>query len=386
MKAVGLLSGGLDSTVAIQLMLDQGIEVSAFNVVTSFCCCTPRESSCSAAQSAVRQLGIDLRVINVTDEFLPVVANPKHGHGSGMNPCLDCRILMFRKAREYMDEIGASFAVTGEVLGQRPMSQRRDAMRLIDRESGLEGYVLRPLSAALLEPTVPEEKGWVDRDRLLALSGRSRKPQMELAENMGLRDYPCPAGGCLLTDPVFAGRVRDLLENAGELRLEDIGLLKLGRHFRLNPKAKAAVGRDQDENHQLGNLLRDGDYALEVSGQPGPLTLVRGEVGDDELAVAASITSRYGKSGGRAKTTVLCRRVGNGSVSRMLVEPVDRDAIRSMMIGQNVVASRSAPSNGAHSGTAGAGSAGSSAEAPAGAATTPGSTPAADTEHNSVSE
>ena len=366
MKAVGLLSGGLDSTVAIQLMLDQGIEVSAFNVVTAFCCCTPRESSCSAAQAAVRQLGIDLRVVNVTEEFLPVVANPEHGHGSGMNPCLDCRILMFRKAREYMDEIGASFAVTGEVLGQRPMSQRRDAMRVIDRESGLEGYVLRPLSAALLEPTIPEEKGWVDRDKLLAVSGRSRKPQMALAEGMGLTDYPCPAGGCLLTDPIFAGRVRDLLDHAGELRPEDIGLLKLGRHFRLNPKAKVAVGRDQDENHQLGNLLREGDYALEVSGQPGPLTLVRGEVGDDDLAAAASITSRYGKSGGRASTTVLCRRVGNGSVARMQVEPVDRDIIRSMMIGQN--------------------GGGSSAAGPTGGGTTPGSTSPADTEHKNVSE
>jgi tRNA U34 2-thiouridine synthase MnmA/TrmU len=344
-KAVGLLSGGLDSTVAIRLIMDQGIEVSAFNVVTSFCCCTPREASCSAARTAVEQLGIELKVVNVTDEFLPVVANPKHGYGSGMNPCLDCRILMFRKAKEYMDEIGASFVVTGEVLGQRPMSQRRDAMRLIDRESGLDGYVVRPLSAALLNPTVPEQKGWVDRERLLGVNGRSRKPQMELAEGMGIKDYPCPAGGCLLTDPIFAVRVRDLLGHVGELRKEDIGLLKLGRHFRLSPRAKAAVGRDQDENHKLANQLRDGDYALEVSGQPGPLTLVRGEVTDGELEVAASITSRYGKSGGRADTTVLCRRVGNGSVTNMRVEPVDREWIRSLMISEEGAAQASKPAD-----------------------------------------
>ncbi|MFH1689547.1 MAG: hypothetical protein ABIE42_04835 [Candidatus Eisenbacteria bacterium] len=332
-KAVGLLSGGLDSTVAIQLMLDQGIEVSAFNIVTTFCCCTPRASSCSSAAAAVKKLDVDLKVVNVTEEFLPIVANPKHGHGSGMNPCLDCRILMFRKAREYMEEIGASFIVTGDVLGQRPMSQRRDAMRLIDRESGLTGYVVRPLSAALLEPTVPEREGWVDREKLLAVSGRSRRPQMELAKEMGLKDYPCPAGGCLLTDPTFAQRLRDLLRHVGELRSEDAALLKMGRHFRLSPAAKAVVGRDQKENHQLGNQLRDGDYALEISGQPGPLTLVRGDVADDELAVAAAITSRYGKSGGRTPTTVLCRRVGDGAAVSMSVDPVDRDSIKPLMIG-----------------------------------------------------
>jgi tRNA U34 2-thiouridine synthase MnmA/TrmU len=314
-------------------MLDQGIDVHAFNVVTSFCCCTPKGSSCSAARTAVRQLGVDLEVVNMTEEFLPIVADPAHGYGSGMNPCLDCRVLMFTKARQYMEEIGASFVVTGDVLGQRPMSQRRDAMRLIDRESGLDGLVVRPLSAALLEPTIPEREGWVDRNALLAVSGRSRRSQIELAEAMGLKDYPCPAGGCLLTDPIFAGRVRDLLDHCGELRLEDVRLLRLGRHFRLSPTAKVAVGRDQNENHRLGNELKDGDYALEISGQPGPLTLVRGEVSEDDLAVAAAITSRYGKSGGQARTTVLCRQVGNGSMVSMVVEPVDRKRIRSMMIG-----------------------------------------------------
>jgi len=337
-KAVGLLSGGLDSTVAMQLMLDQGIEVFAFNQVTMFCCCTPKESSCSAARTAVNQLGIDLKVVNATDEFLPIVADPKHGHGSGMNPCLDCRIMMFRKAREYMEEVGASFVVTGEVLGQRPMSQRRDAMRLIDREAGLTGYVVRPLSAGLLEPTVPEKEGWIDREKLLRVSGRSRRPQMALAEGMGLRDYPCPAGGCLLTDPIFAQRLRDLLEHDGELRKEEVGVLKLGRHFRLSPKAKVVVGRDENENHKLGNELRNGDHALEISGQPGPLTMVRGDVGEAELMVAASITSRYGKSSGRSATTVLCRRVGHGAMANIRVGPVDRESVRSRMIGANAPA------------------------------------------------
>ncbi len=303
--------------------------------MTIFCSCTPKELSCSAARTAVDQLGIDLEVVNATDEFLTVVANPKHGRGSGMNPCLDCRIMMFRKARKYMEEIGASFVVTGEVLGQRPMSQRLDAMQLIDRESGLTGYVVRPLSAGLLEPTIPENEGWIDREKLLSVSGRSRRPQMALAEGMGLRDYPCPAGGCLLTDPIFAQGLRDLLEHDGELRREEVSVLKLGRHFRLSPKAKAVVGRDAQENHKLGNKLRNGDHALEIGGQPGPLTMVRGDVGEAELAVAASITSRYGKSGGRSATTVLCRRVGDGAMASIRVGPVDRESVRSKMIGAN---------------------------------------------------
>ena len=247
MKAVGLLSGGLDSMLAIRLMLDQGIEMSAFNVVTMFCCCTPRGASCSSATTAVRQLGIDLQVVNTTDEFLPIVADPPHGHGSGMNPCLDCRIMLFRKAAAYMRKSGASFLVTGEVLGQRPMSQRRDAMRLIDRESGVDGYIVRPLSAGLLEPTIPEKRGWVDREAMLSVSGRSRKPQIALAEEKGLLDYPCPAGGCLLTDPIFAHRLRDLLDHVGELRKADVSLLRLGRHFRVGGGAKAIVGRDEGE-------------------------------------------------------------------------------------------------------------------------------------------
>lgn len=353
MKAVGLLSGGLDSTVAIQMMLDQGIEVSAFNIVTAFCCCTPQESSCSAARGAVKQLGIELEVVNATDEFLEIVADPKHGYGSGMNPCLDCRILMYSKAREYMEKIGASFVVTGDVLGQRPMSQRREAMALIDRESGLEGYVVRPLSAGVLEPSVPEIKGWVDREKLLKVTGRSRRPQMELAEEMGIRDYPCPAGGCLLTDPIFSERVRDLLENTGRLHRSDIKLLKLGRHFRLSPRAKAVVGRDRDENLKLGNELKDGDHALEISGQPGPLTLVRGEADESELRLAATITSRYGKSGGRAPTTVLCRRVGGDSARTIRVEPVDRAGVRSLMIGMREASKRSAVSTSAHDSAAG---------------------------------
>ncbi|MEF8788215.1 MAG: hypothetical protein V5A84_04020, partial [Planctomycetota bacterium] len=204
MRAVALLSGGLDSTLAIRVLQDQDIEIHAINFMSLFCTCTPKDSSCSAAQTAVDQLGVSLKTVNTSKEFVELVKDPPHGYGSEVNPCLDCRIVMFRRAQEYMDEIDASFLVTGEVLGERPMSQRREAMRLIEKEAGLEGLIVRPLCAAHMEPSIPEEKGWVDRDALLDIRGRNRTPQMELAEKYDINDYPCPAGGCRLTDPGYA--------------------------------------------------------------------------------------------------------------------------------------------------------------------------------------
>ncbi len=246
MKAIALLSGGLDSTLAARLVLDQGIELEALNFMTVFCTCTNRGATCLASQKAVETLGIPLRVFNVSEEYLNVVRNPKHGYGSNMNPCIDCRIFMLKKAKVYMEESGGSFIITGEVLGQRPMSQRRDAMRLIEKEAGLEGLILRPLSAQFLPITLPEREGWIDREKLLNIQGRSRKPQMKLAEQFNIRDYPCPAGGCLLTDPGFARRIRDLMEHQYDFSLNDVHLLKFGRHFRLSPKVKLVVGRNEE--------------------------------------------------------------------------------------------------------------------------------------------
>jgi tRNA-specific 2-thiouridylase len=335
-KAAALLSGGLDSTVAIQLMLDQGVEVAALNFVTTFCCCTPKTSSCSAARTAVRQLGVHLDVVNVTEEFLRVVEKPRHGYGSGMNPCLDCRILMFRKAREYMEAAGASFVVTGEVLGQRPMSQYRAAMKLIEAESGLAGLVVRPLSAALLEPSIPERRGWIDRGRLLSLSGRSRRPQTALAEELGIRDYPCPAGGCLLTDKVFAARVSDLLEHNGKLTVHDVSLLKVGRHFRLSDRVKLVVGRNQQENRRIDDLVREGDTVLETVCVPGAVVLVRGSAGTRELEEAAAIAARYSKA--RDVTTVRVMRHGAGSPEHVALDaaPIGDLDLAARRIGGNV--------------------------------------------------
>jgi hypothetical protein len=295
-RAIALLSGGLDSTLAVRLMLDQGIEVQALNFVTPFCTCN-RKGRCEARRVA-DQFGIPIRVTALTDQFFPLVRNPKYGYGSGMNPCLDCRILMFSRARENLEETGADFVFTGEVLGQRPMSQHLRAMRIIDRESGLEGRVLRPLSAKLLPPTIPERQGIVRREALLGIRGRSRREQMALAKERGIADYPCPAGGCRLTDPGFARRMRDLVTHTLDFDLNEVELLKVGRHFRLSPAAKAVVGRDEEENRRIRLLAKPGDYLFEVQTWGSPLTLLRGEVDGDRICLAAAITARYSDAPG----------------------------------------------------------------------------------------
>lgn len=290
-KAIALLSGGLDSTLAVKLIVEQGIEVEALNYVTPFCTCN-RKERCEARHVA-GTFGLPCKTIALSEEFFRMIREPKYGYGSGMNPCLDCRILMFSRARERMEETGADFVFTGEVLGQRPMSQHRQAMRIIERESGLEGRLLRPLSARLLEPTFPEKEGMVDRERLQAIQGRSRKPQMALAEERGIADYPCPAGGCMLTDPGFARRMRDLVAIHPDFDLNDVNLLKIGRHFRLPSAAKVVVGRNKEENRQLLNLVRHGDCLFEVKGLGSPVTLLRGEASTGRIRLAAAITARY---------------------------------------------------------------------------------------------
>ncbi len=295
-KAVALLSGGLDSTLAVRLILDQGVEVHALSFVTPLCTCN-RKGRCEAKRVA-DGFDIPIRITALTDRFFALVRSPKHGYGSGMNPCLDCRILMFSRAKEYLQEIGADFVFTGEVLGQRPMSQHLRAMGIIDRESGLDGRVLRPLSAKLLPPTVPELQGIVQREALLGIRGRSRRPQMALAREYGLADYPCPAGGCRLTEPGFARRMRDLVTHSPDFDLNDVSLLKVGRHFRLSPRAKAVVGRDEEENRRIRMLARSDDFLFEVEAWGSPLTLIRGETGGEEIRRAASITARYSDAPG----------------------------------------------------------------------------------------
>ena len=297
-KGIMLLSGGLDSTLAAKMMLDQGVEVEAINFITCFCTCTKKGCK-NEARKVSENLGIKLKMINVTKEYLEIIKNPKHGYGSNINPCIDCRIFMFKKAKEYMKERGASFIITGEVLGERPMSQRADMIKFIEKNADLKGLIVRPLSAKLFEPTLAEEKGIVDREKMLNISGRSRKPQIALAKELDITDYPCPAGGCLLTDPGFAKRMKDLIKH-NAFTLENIMLLKLGRQFRLGPKTKLVVGRNMAENESLSNLAREGDIFFDALDIPGPIGLMRGEdIKEDDLELSAAAISRYSDTNGK---------------------------------------------------------------------------------------
>jgi tRNA U34 2-thiouridine synthase MnmA/TrmU len=333
-RAIGLISGGLDSTLALMIMKEHGVQVDAVNFYTGFCVAEHRRRICgSGKKGPVRnealRAGADAEIevdfVDVSADYLSVVAHPKYGYGSAINPCIDCRIFMLRKAGERMMRTGARFIFTGEVLGQRPMSQRMNQLKLIERESDLRGLLLRPLSAKLLDPTVPEKEGWVDRERLYGISGRGRKEQVRLAEKYGIRDYPQPAGGCcFLTDKSYARRLRDLFQYKGKdlVTEEDVILLKVGRHFRISDRAKVIVGRDERENAFLAQYA-DGRCSLRVLGFEGPLTLMEGDASDEDRRVAAQITARY--SDGRKQDTVEVETI-IGSHSEILeVMPIGRE-------------------------------------------------------------
>ena len=292
MKALALLSGGLDSALAVKLVKNQGINVVAVNFASPFCLCG--KGGCGAAGIA-KQLQIPLKTFSLGQDFLSVLKNPKFGYGRNMNPCIDCRILMFKKAKRYAQKIDATFMFTGEVLDQRPMSQHRKAMDIIDTEAGLKGKILRPLSAKLLPESEAEKQGWIKREKLLDIEGRSRKKQIELAEKFSITDYPCPAGGCLLTYKEFAAKVRDLIEHNENFEIRDVNLLKIGRHFRLG-KSKIVVGRNKDENTRLLTLKDDSDYIFEVPDCGSPITLLQGPKTKEAVKTAAALTARYSDS------------------------------------------------------------------------------------------
>jgi len=293
-KAIALFSGGLDSTLAILVMLRQGINVTAITFLNHFGCEISDRSSCSKNPfSSAEKFGFKVKLSHLSEKFIDIVKNPKHGHGKNMNPCIDCRILMLKEARELMQMTGADFIITGEVLGQRPMSQRKNTLPVIDKDANLRGLVLRPLSAKLLDITIPEQKGIVDRDQLYDFSGRSRKPQIALAKEFGLTDYPAPAGGCLLTEPNYSFRLKDLLTNIKDPGFKDINLLKIGRHFRVSSEYKIIVGRDEKENKSLLSIADPEDYVLRVEDYGSPVTLVNGKTSGDALAIASSLCARY---------------------------------------------------------------------------------------------
>jgi len=290
-KAVGLLSGGLDSTLAVKLMIDQGVEVHVLNFVTPFCTCTRK--GCKHEASRVAKLfNVPVKIISAGRTYIEMIKNPKHGYGKNMNPCIDCRIFLFQKAKKYMKEIGARFIITGEVLGQRPMSQHKKALNIIEKESETEGLVVRPLSAKLFPPTIPEEKKWIDREKLLFIQGRRRIPQMELAKEFGINDYPCPAGGCRLTDPGFAKRLREAFEHDEDI-IKDIRLLRYGRQFRLESGAKVIVGRNEEENMILKGFQDENDILMEVTGVGSPIVLLKKIRGKNDIKKAAILCVRY---------------------------------------------------------------------------------------------
>jgi len=331
-KAIGLLSGGLDSTLAARVLLEQGIEVVGIHYSTGFCMNDHRRALARPDEDPRRMrneglragadLGIPIEVLDAGEAYLRMVLNPRHGYGKRANPCIDCRIFMIHGAAEYMREHGGHFVFTGEVLGQRPMSQHMQSLKLIEKECGIAGYLLRPLSAKHLPSTMPERLGWVDRERLLSISGRSRKEQMSWSERFGLSDYPQPAGGCcFLADENFARRFHDKKEHSRveEIRREELILLKVGRHFRLSPGVKIIVARDEAENRFLARF-EDLGWRFEALECGSPVTLVEGEPDENLKQLIAAITARYSDRRGEPLVEVAARRADREE--RLLVPPV----------------------------------------------------------------
>jgi tRNA U34 2-thiouridine synthase MnmA/TrmU len=289
-RALGLCSGGLDSILSALILRRQGIQVEWVSFETPF-------FSARKARKASRLTGIALHVRDITDDYLRMLLNPRAGYGKNMNPCMDCHALMFKKAGEMMHPAGFDFLFSGEVLGQRPMSQNAPALNYVAKHSGVGPFILRPLSARKLSETPMEQNGLVDRERLLDLNGRSRKPQMALAAQFGITDYPTPAGGCLLTDPGYARRLKDLLDHQKEPLISDLHLLKFGRHLRLSPAVKIVVGRTQKENEKLvQHCDPQKDAVVKVKDHPGPTAIMPAQAPKAMRFLAGAICAGYSKA------------------------------------------------------------------------------------------
>ena len=293
MKAIALFSGGLDSTLALKLLIDQGIEVLAVNINTGFGSTKDRYEH---MLNLCNQVGAELKIIDIESEFLQdVLFDPKHGYGKNFNPCIDCHAKMFAVAKRVMEAEGASFLISGEVLGQRPMSQNKEAMQTVLNESNCNGLLLRPLSAKALAPTIAEINGWVDREKLEGIVGRSRERQLELVEEIGLKDFESPGGGCLLTDENFAKKMFDFIKH-DTFEVRDIPVMKYGRHLRLPDGAKLVVGRNKDENVHLQNIVNEKYYHIKTLGLPGPHSLLSKSATEADKELAAKIILTYCKT------------------------------------------------------------------------------------------
>ena len=318
-----LFSGGLDSQLALWLTENAGAEVILLHLYTKLSFVNEADY-----KSRIRVLaGKDVHFLDFSDDFLEVVLNPHFGYGSGVNPCLDCRLLMLKKARQVLSS-SVSFVVTGEGLGQRPMSQNKNALLMLERRSELEGLILRPLSAKLLVETIPEKRGWVNRGNLLAIQGRSRREQLRLAKEFGITDYLQPSGGCILTDKNYARRLNDLFAHSerDSLRMEDLLLLKVGRHLRLNKHLKIIVGRNEGEN-QLLNGLAGSLWCFHLPDCAGPLTVavIERPPAEEELKLIGSITACYSDVAGESFVRVHCCK--DGQVNELKVKPLARQRL-----------------------------------------------------------
>ena len=336
-KAIALISGGLDSLLAARVVMEQGVHVEGINFYTGFCVeghthairkkdrLRPKRNN---ALWSAEQLGIKLHIVDIIEEYKDVVINPQHGYGSNLNPCLDCKVFMVNKAREWMDANGFDFIITGEVIGQRPMSQRKDTLQVVVRDSGAAERLVRPLCARHLPATLPETEGWLDRERLYGFNGRSRKPQMALAEEFGFEDYAQPAGGCcFLTDKQYSVKLADLWRSRGsrEYDLDDIMLLKVGRHLRPRVNFKIIVGREEGENRFLEGY-RKRFISIIPTSHTGPLVLIDGEVGPDDIELAARLAARYSQGRDAQRVTLEVRQT-DGMTKRLDVIPIPSEEI-----------------------------------------------------------
>ena len=292
-KVVALLSGGLDSQLAIKMMQEQGFDVSAVAIKTPFCDFDCGRGCGFEIRERADDLDVNLKTVYLGDEYIEMLKHPKHGIGAGFNPCIDCRSMMFDAAKKHMEEIGAEFIISGEVLGQRPMSQHGPALRTIENESDLVGKIVRPLSAALLPETDPEKDGLIKRENLGMIRGRTRRGQLDMAKKYGIENPPNAGGGCLLTEPHFGIKAKDLFSHTKNPTINDIDLLKIGRHFRLDEETKFIVGRNKDENEMIKAIALPGDILLEAKDFVGPVSILRGSNAKQHLKFASSITLRY---------------------------------------------------------------------------------------------
>lgn len=313
-RALVLISGGLDSILAARLLKEQGIEVIGICFVSPF-------FGDEKAVKMAEQVDIDLKIVDFSEEHFKMLKNPKHGYGKNMNPCIDCHTMMINYTGKLLKELNADFIATGEVLNQRPMSQTKHSLDIVKRESGYEELILRPLCAKNLPPTRMELEGIVDREKLLDISGRSRKRQMELAKLWNINDYPSPAGGCKLTEPGFSARLKDLMNNNSDCSIDDVRILNYGRHFRIRDGIKIISTRDQEEGKAINALIKKNEYVFEPLDFSGSTIILQGEPLIDDIIMAASICARYSKARDEEKAKIKYRRFSDEKYNIIEVEP-----------------------------------------------------------------